>query len=181
MTAEAGAASELNCVCADLHKRWKHLPRLKRSVVKLSTLLISLCSRWSFLCWYHSFTAVTSVPSTHTHSLTMTYTYRKMYCVKAVLRLALDLKVIWQKHKNRWSFSETLTVQISVCSQSCYQAVWPQVRCKLLQLCFSVAGQLVTFRPAGLQFWIKTKSNVVWRIYPIRRSLRLKGLLKLSL
>lgn len=61
---------ELKWVCADLHRRWKHLPRLNLSVVKPLTLLTSLCSRWSFLCWYHSFTAVTAVPSTHTHTHT---------------------------------------------------------------------------------------------------------------
>lgn len=54
---------------ADLHKRWKRLPCLKRSVVKLLTLLTSRSSRWSFLCWYHSFTLTTSAPSTHRHLL----------------------------------------------------------------------------------------------------------------
>lgn len=57
---------------ASLHSRWRFLPCLKRSVVILLILSTSFSSRKSLLPWYHSFTAATSVPSTHTHRLLIT-------------------------------------------------------------------------------------------------------------
>ena len=141
---------------ADLHNRWKRRPLLKRSVVELSTLLTSLRSRWSFLCWYHSLTVRTSVPTTHTHTHTQVRVVFKIIalCIKKLKILLLPLFKsqtvfafffttiycinAWRFHSpvNHWT---DITCITSV-SESCFTSVLHGVDC----------GQVFQLRTIGL-------------------------------